>query len=370
VVPAAPARRRIWRALVALSAGLILAGLIAVTLSHRGLTGTASHAWHSFTATHSASVTQPTRLLSADSANRWVWWKEALGAFSDRPVGGWGAGSFPVVHLLYRRDTLSVNQPHSMPLQWLAETGLVGTLLAAGGLLLLLAAGHRAVRRARTPSEVAVRAALLAAAAGYLVHALYDWDWDIPGVTLPFIVCLGVLAGSAAVRSGGGHAPPHVGRAGPLALGALLLSTAAVSAAIPSIAATRAGDALVTAASGSASDLTVASREAQAAGTLDPLSDAGPRAAAAIAQRRGERRQARADLLTAIHREPTDPAAWANLVFIELQLGDLIGGEHAAERARQLDPLGPTSSVEGTLAAFLAQRTAPPQRSASAAPTP
>ena len=36
---------------------------------------------------------QPDRLLSADSENRWVWWKEALGAFSDRPIGGWGAGS-------------------------------------------------------------------------------------------------------------------------------------------------------------------------------------------------------------------------------------------------------------------------------------
>ena len=119
-------RRRIGRWLAVGAVGLAVVGLVAVASSHRGLGGTISHAWDSFTATRAASVTQPGRLLSADSANRWVWWKEAAGAFSDRPLGGWGAGSFPVVHLLYRQDTLSVNQPHSMPLQWLAETGTGG----------------------------------------------------------------------------------------------------------------------------------------------------------------------------------------------------------------------------------------------------
>ena len=137
----------IGRALALTAAGLLAVGLLAVALSSRGLPGTASHTWHSFTTTRTTGVSNPSRLLSADCENRWVWWKEAAGAFSARPVGGWGAGSFGVVHLLYRRNTLSVQQPHSVPLQFLAETGIVGALLGLGGLALLLVAGVAAVRR-------------------------------------------------------------------------------------------------------------------------------------------------------------------------------------------------------------------------------
>ena len=91
-------------------------------------------------------MNDPGRLLSADSENRWVWWKEAASAFGDRPIAGWGAGSFGVLHLLYRHDSLSVQQPHSVPLQFLAETGLIGAALGLGAFVLLLAAAARSVR--------------------------------------------------------------------------------------------------------------------------------------------------------------------------------------------------------------------------------
>jgi O-antigen ligase len=92
-------------------------------------------------------VYDPAQLVSADSENRWGWWKEAAGAISARPVQGWGAGSFGVTHLLYRRDTLSVQQPHSVPLQFLAETGIVGAVLGLGCLTLLLTTAARAPSR-------------------------------------------------------------------------------------------------------------------------------------------------------------------------------------------------------------------------------
>src|SRR5437588_239311 len=95
--------RAVRRLAPALGTVLVLGALLALTLSSRGFTGTFSHAWRTFTSTKATSNTNPSRLLSADSENRWVWWKEAAGAFSDRPVGGWGAGSFGVVHLLDRR---------------------------------------------------------------------------------------------------------------------------------------------------------------------------------------------------------------------------------------------------------------------------
>lgn len=92
-------RRRaqmISRLLLAIATGALAVALVAIVVSRSGLEGTISHAWKSFTATRTASNYDPSRLLSTDSENRWVWWKEAAGAFSDRPVGGWGAGSFGV----------------------------------------------------------------------------------------------------------------------------------------------------------------------------------------------------------------------------------------------------------------------------------
>mgnify|MGYP001355753031 CR=1 FL=1 len=188
----APALRRLMLSAVAV---LVLSAVVALSLSSRGLGGTFSHAWKSFTSTQALSNYNPNRLLTTAS-NRWVWWKEAAGAFSDRPLGGWGAGSFGVVHLLYRRDTLPVQQPHSVPLQFLAETGIAGALLGLGAFVLLLGAAARSVRGRAQGSERLLAAALLAGAVAYAVHSLYDWDWNIPAVTLPALVFLGVLAGS------------------------------------------------------------------------------------------------------------------------------------------------------------------------------
>src|SRR5262249_12474931 len=139
-------------------------------------------------------LTDPKRLLSTNAGNRWVWWKEAVGAWSDRPVLGWGAGAFPVLHLEYRHDHLSVLQPHSVPLQFLAETGAVGAVLALGSVLILIVVGVGRTVRMPCDARRGIAAALAAAAIAWVVHGFVDWDWDIPGVTLPAMAFLGVLA--------------------------------------------------------------------------------------------------------------------------------------------------------------------------------
>jgi hypothetical protein len=363
------------RWLVTASGALAVGALLALALSSRGLDGTVSHAWKSFTTTREASISEPSRLLSADSANRWVWWKEAAGAFSDRPIAGWGAGSFGVVHLLYRRDTISVAQPHSVPLQFLAETGLVGAALGVGAFLALLAAGLAAVRRLHTGSDRLLAAGLLAGSVAYSVHALYDWDWDIPALTLPVMLFLGVLAGTSRARRETEIAPsrePGAGfRAIAIAIGTLGLCALALSAALPSLAASKASRALVTAAGSPPASLQHAQSAAVVASSLDPLSDAGLRVQATIAVRRGQLAQARRDLLAALGREPTDAQVWESLAFIDFSLGDAADGTRAITRELELDPKGLES---GALAATLAQRAtllaAPPGDSATAAPTP
>ena len=84
-----------------------------------------------------------------------------------------------------------------MPLQFLAETGIVGALLALGGLGVLVAAAIDRVRRTPPGRDRALAGACVAAALAWLVHGLVDWDWDIPGATLPALLLIAVAAGSA-----------------------------------------------------------------------------------------------------------------------------------------------------------------------------
>jgi hypothetical protein len=340
---------RIGRLLVVLAAVALACGVLAVAASPRGLTGTISHAWDSFTSTKSAtSAFNPDRLLSIDSENRWVWWKEALGAFSDRPIEGWGAGSFPVVHLLYRHNPLPVTEAHSVPLQFLAETGLIGALFGLGAYGLLLWNGIATVRRRLAPPERTLGAALAAAGVVYAVHACYDWDWDIPGVTLPAMVMLGVLAGRAARRRPGVQAVPTPARGQAVRLFGLVACTltlcaAAISGVTPSLAAGRARAAVLTAARGTPAALASAQASAELASRLDPLSDAGLLAEADVAFARREFALARSDVMSAIGREPDDLQAWIQLLGYEEALRDVPAVEAVGARILALDPEGAQS---------------------------
>ena len=369
--------RRLRRLALAAISVLVLGALVAVSLSSRGLGGTVSHAWNSFTSTQAVSNYNPNRLLTTAS-NRWVWWKEAAGAFSDRPLGGWGAGSFGVVHLLYRRDTLPVQQPHSVPLQFLAETGVVGALLGIGALALLLGAAGRGIRARARGTERLLAAALLAGAVAYGVHCLYDWDWNIPAVSLPALVFLGVLIGarkgprpSGARGSRVAGAPslerPSLGsRARWLCALTLWLCVFALSAVLPSLAASKANSALIQAASGSPGALRGAQASAALASSLDPLSDAGLRAEASVAIHEGRLARARAELQQAVGRDPTDGLAWNALALVYGLLRDTAGETFALQRMVALDPRAQSAQA----IARYELSSAPPRDSVTATRTP
>jgi hypothetical protein len=390
-------RRRIWRALGYGSVAVIGLGLIAAAASQRGLTGQISRLWDGFNNADSIAASSAGRLFSDSSANRVDWWGQALRAFVARPFGGYGAGSFPVINLLFRHDTVTVQDAHSVPLQWLAETGIVGFLLAVGAWLGLLRGGLQAVWRAggdrvdptRMDTEPARRrlaaAALLAAALAYSVHALYDWDWDIPGVTLPVLVILGVLAGSLA-RSAPDRptvviVPQRIVPRRELGTAARLVALAvivaalclfAISAVLPGLAATKANTALADADQGTPTSLAAARHEASFATSLDPLSGEGPSANADIAVREGEIALARDYELEAIRRQPTDWEAWDSLVDIDLGLHRDAEALAAARRVLELNPeygvTGYLILAEDAITADIDQ--APPQDSATAVATP
>ena len=359
--------RRIGTALAGLAAAALLVGIAATALSDRGLGGTISHQWDTFTRARSADVFDPARLLSTNSGNRWVWWEEAAGAWWDHPLAGSGAGSFVVLHLQYRDNQLAVRQPHSVPLQFLAETGVVGALLALGGLGALAVAALGGTRRRRPGRERGLAAALAAGGLAWLVHGLYDWDWDIPGVTLPGLVLLGVLAARPR-RPGPRPAGGHGGRLLALALGTLFLSGAAVSAILPAWSQSEANRALGDIARRpSPEQLRTAAARAELAARLDPLALDPLLTAAGVAERRGRRSEARRYLVEAVRRQPDSATAWLRLAVHELSLGDLVNFSSAIRRSRELDPY---NRFAQTLLISESIASVPPQSSPTATGTP
>jgi O-antigen ligase len=136
-----------------------------------------------------------TRLVTLES-NRYDYWRVAIRAFRAEPVRGVGAGGWAVWWLRYRPIQDSAQDAHSLPLQTLAELGLVGlALLLAFFAGIALAAGeaHRA--------DPALAAGPIAGAVVWLAHQPLDWDWQMPAVTLIAMVLGGALLATAPRRS-------------------------------------------------------------------------------------------------------------------------------------------------------------------------
>ncbi|HEV2775609.1 MAG TPA: O-antigen ligase family protein, partial [Solirubrobacteraceae bacterium] len=332
----------VWRGLAATAAifGVLLLGGIASY--EGGPSGWADDAWTKFTETSKDEVSDPARLVSSNSGNRWVWWKEAAGAWSDKPVQGWGAGSFPVTHKMYRDVELGVVQPHNMPLQFLAETGIVGTLLVSGALGFLLFCAFERVRSMAAGRERDIAVALFAGAVAWVAHGLVDWDWDIPGVTIPALIFLGVLAGTPWRPHS--EAPPHhraVGTRGALvALACVAAGLLVVSAGLPMLADKKASDAQAVSTNAGAGELEDAAAEADLAARLDPTAVRPLFAASAIAQGRDRLLDAQEYLLDAVDRQPYSTVAWQRLLELALKTADRPAARSAATRLLELDPIG------------------------------
>jgi hypothetical protein len=140
------------------------------------------------------------RRFSSVDSNRYAYWRVAVDAFRAHPVDGLGSGGFKAEWLRERNipeDT--ARDAHSLPLETLAELGLVGfaLLLVTFG---AVAACARTVQR----QDPGLAAGLCAALTVWAVHAALDWDWEMPGATLPALTLAAVLV----ARSGPAAAMP------------------------------------------------------------------------------------------------------------------------------------------------------------------
>src|SRR5918995_434163 len=117
---AARTRRRLGRVLVALAVVVVLGGGAAASVSAADAVSSRECA---------EVVNDPSRLGSLDPNLRLCWWEEALDVYAHHGVGGAGAGSYEVARKRFRQDARNVVQPHSVPLQHLADGGVAGVAL-------------------------------------------------------------------------------------------------------------------------------------------------------------------------------------------------------------------------------------------------
>jgi hypothetical protein len=184
--------RRVARAAAVALVLLVLAALAAAVVRAGGPIDFVSARWHEFSNRISAQVGQdPGRIVSGSSSNRWRWWTEAWNSFTDKPLQGTGAGTFELIDRVQRDSPLATTEPHSVPLQFLSETGIVGFLLYAA---VVAAAVIGMLRRERTRAWLA----LALGAALCFLHSWVDIDWDFVAVQGPLFLTVGALVSGPA----------------------------------------------------------------------------------------------------------------------------------------------------------------------------
>jgi tetratricopeptide (TPR) repeat protein len=255
--------------------------------------------WQEFNNPASAQVANvPGRLASVSSSNRFRWWQEAWNAWVDNPAQGTGAGTFGLTDQIERRTSLAVVEPHSTPLQFLTETGIVGFVLWVG----LIATAAVAIWR-RGGNGATLALALAAAVA--VLHSLVDIDWDYVAVQGPLFLVVGALASAPGTPSGrrGWLWPAVIGLAALAALYSIAspyLSERKVNAAY---------DHLI------AGDPAAARNDAKAAHSLNPLS-IEPLLVWALTE---DGEKALVLYRRARNREPKNAETWYELGAFELQ---------------------------------------------------
>ncbi len=148
-------------------------------------------------------------------SNRYAYWEVALRSWADHPLRGVGTGGFGVEWLRERPFAEGARDAHSLPIETLAELGLVGALLLAA-----LAAGVVLCARRVQAADPALAAGPAAALTAWAVHASLDWDWEMPALSLVALGLAGVLvarsdrAAPAPPRPPGARSPARRGGAG------------------------------------------------------------------------------------------------------------------------------------------------------------
>jgi O-antigen ligase len=159
--------------------------------------------------------TNSSRLFSG-GGNRYDYWRVAWKAWRRHPAGGVGAGNYAQIYYRDRRQAEAIRQPHSLELQALSETGLIGGLVIVV-LFVGLALSVRGFSRNRLRAEQAgIAVGATGVLVGWVVQTSVDWLHLLPGIT-------GIALASVVLMAPADRRPPRP-------LGPVLASAAVVLA--------------------------------------------------------------------------------------------------------------------------------------------
>jgi O-antigen ligase len=132
--------------------------------------------------------------------------KDSLKMVWERPILGWGLGTFPDVYPSFRSffTNLWVNEAHNDFVQTLVETGIVGFACAAAFLFLLCRVAIRNSRLWRSEIQSSMATAAFIGCLGLLIHGVVDFNLQIPA-NAAFFFALSALATNGAIGSDAGN---------------------------------------------------------------------------------------------------------------------------------------------------------------------
>ena len=284
-----------------------------------------------------AGSTTNSRLVSG-AGNRYDYWRVGWSTFKDAPARGVGAGGYDRRYFAGRTTTEDVRQPHSIELQALAETGLIGAGLLLTFLVGILLGARRATRAAR--EEDLARATTVAAVGGltaWLVHTSVDWMHLLPGLSAVALLLGAVLLratdepSSVSDRQRQRSRGRQLAVAGGLALAIVLAGASLSRQGLSELFRDRARSALP---ERPARAITEADRSLR----LDREAVPTYYVKAAAQARFGRGAAAERTLLQAAAKEPSDFVTWALLGDLAVRRGQLARAGAYYERGVELNP--------------------------------
>ena len=139
--------------------------------------------------------------LGSANGSRSDLYRVALDGFGDSPVWGQGGGSWNVGWVRERPFAEGAQNAHSLPLETMYESGIIGVALL---IAFLAAPMTAAVRRRLRPGGLSRSqvAAVGASASVWIAHSAIDWDWQQSGLTAIALVLLATLLPYGRAREG------------------------------------------------------------------------------------------------------------------------------------------------------------------------
>jgi O-antigen ligase len=122
--------------------------------------------------------------------------RDTLHMFRQKPVLGWGLGTFPVVYPQFRSfyTNFFVNEAHNDYLQLLAEMGVVGFATMIWFVVVLYRRVRRKIGNWTSNMSAAVTLACALGLTGILVHSLVDFNLQIPANAALFYAFASIAA--------------------------------------------------------------------------------------------------------------------------------------------------------------------------------